>query len=73
MASMRPRLTAVHAIAGVRSGTLTRFGFLGDPAPPPDTAIAPSLRVGAMEIVRLDNDPTTPGNGYAVVTLEGGR
>jgi predicted phage baseplate assembly protein len=68
-----PVIAAVHAVAGVRSATLTRFGFLGDPAPPPGATLPASLTVGAMEIVRLDNDPAAPGNGYTVVTLEGGR
>lgn len=62
-----PIIAAVHAVTGADSVTLTRFGFLDEP-----TATA-ELPVGALEIARLDNDPTRPEHGYALVSLEGGR
>jgi predicted phage baseplate assembly protein len=68
-----PIIAATHGVAGVRSAVLKRFGFLGEPKPPAGAAIAAALTVAALEIVRLDNDPALPGNGYALVTLEGGR
>ena len=64
-----PLIAAVHAVAGVASVTLTRFGFLDQPAAVP----GPELRFGTLEIARLDNDPTHPEHGYALVSLEGGR
>jgi predicted phage baseplate assembly protein len=64
-----PVIAAVHAVAGVASVTLTRFGFLDQPAAAP----APELRFGTLEIARLDNDPAHPEHGYALVSLEGGR
>jgi predicted phage baseplate assembly protein len=64
-----PVIAAAHAVAGVASVTLTRFGFLDQPAAP----AASELSFGTLEIARLDNDPTHPEHGYALVSLEGGR
>jgi predicted phage baseplate assembly protein len=64
-----PIIAAVHAVAGVASVTLTRFGFLDQPAAAP----GPELRFGTLELARLDNDPAHPEHGYALVSLEGGR
>lgn len=63
-----PIIAAVHAVPGVASVTLTRFGFLDQPA-----AASSELRFATLEIPRLDNDPTQPEHGYALVSLEGGR
>ena len=62
-------VAAVQDVGGVTATELRRFGFVGDA----QTAQPPVLHVGPMELVRLDNDPTHPDHGYAVVTLEGGR
>ncbi len=62
-------LAAVQDVDGVTSAELKRFAFLGEPR----SALRPALHVGAMELVRLDNDPARPENGYALVWLEGGR
>jgi len=64
-----PIIAAVHAVDGVTSVTLTRFGFLDQPTVAP----GPELDFGTLEIARLDNDPTHPEHGYALVSLEGGR
>jgi predicted phage baseplate assembly protein len=64
-----PIIAAVHAVPGVASVTLTRFGFLDQAA----AAAGPELRFGTLEMARLDNDPTQPEHGYALVSLEGGR
>jgi predicted phage baseplate assembly protein len=68
-----PIIAAVHAVAGVASVTLTRFGFLDQPAGGDPPAVSPKLRFGTLEMPRLDNDPTHPEHGYALVSLEGGR
>lgn len=68
-----PIIAAVHAVAGVDSVTLARFGFLDQPAAAGSTAVGSELRVATLEIARLDNDPTQPEHGYALVSLEGGR
>jgi predicted phage baseplate assembly protein len=68
-----PILAAAHAVAGVASVTLTRFGFLDQPAGAGSPAVSPELSLGTFEIARLDNDPTHPEQGYALVSLEGGR
>ncbi len=71
-------VAALHAAPGVRSAVLTRFAFLD--APPPTAGanrrasrVPDALRVGALELLRLDNDPTRPENGFATVSLQGGR
>ncbi|WP_236978787.1 putative baseplate assembly protein [Mycobacterium kiyosense] len=68
-----PILAAVGAVAGVDSVTLTRFGFLDQPAASGSATPASPLQLGALQIARLDNDPTRPEHGYALVSLEGGR
>ena len=65
-----PIIAAVHAVTGVESVTLTRFGFLDKPAA---ASAASELRFGTLEIARLDNDPTQPEHGYALASLKGGR
>jgi predicted phage baseplate assembly protein len=63
-------LAAVQQVGGVASVALTRFGFVGDPI----TALVPgTLALGALEMGQLENDPSTPSRGYAIVTLRGGR
>ncbi len=68
-----PIVAAVQAVAGVESVTLTRFGFLHQPALAGSAPGSSGLRLGRLEIARLDNDPTEPEHGYALVSLEGGR
>jgi hypothetical protein len=62
-------VAAVHALDGVDDVALTRFSF----ADGPPHVVADTLSPAALEIVRLDNDPRTPSNGYAIVALVGGR
>jgi predicted phage baseplate assembly protein len=65
-----PIIAAVHAVTGIDSVTLTQFGFLDEPAA---ASAATELSFGTLEIARLDNDPTQPEHGYALVSLTGGR
>jgi predicted phage baseplate assembly protein len=68
-----PIIAAVHAVAGVASVTLTRFAFLDQPAAASPAAAVLNPRFAALEMARLDNDPTRPEHGYALVSLTGGR
>jgi hypothetical protein len=65
-------IAAVQGTDGVESVVAIRAGFLDDPAGPRPTPPA-SLTVGALDIIRLDNDPANPGDGYAEIDLRGGR
>ena len=69
-------VAAVRGVAGVVSVVVTRFELLERPvdlnAVPPGT-VPEWLRVGPLEIIRLDGDPVNPQNGYADLTVEGGR
>jgi predicted phage baseplate assembly protein len=65
-----PIIAAVHAVTGIDSVTLTQFGFLDEPAA---GGAATELPFGTLEIARLDNDPTQPEHGYALMSLTGGR
>jgi hypothetical protein len=64
-------VAAVQSIAGVESVVVTRLQRLG--GPPGDALERGLLQLGTLEIPRLDNDPSFPGNGRLVVNLEGGR
>ena len=68
-----PIIAAAHAVPGVASVTLTGFGFLDQPGAAASTSATPELRIATLELPRLDNDPTQPEHGYALVSLEGGR
>ncbi len=68
-----PVIAAVHGATGVASVTLTRLGFVNDPIPAASAAVPDSLALAPLELVRLDNDPSNPEHGYALVTLQGGR
>ena len=66
-------VAAAQNVDGVESVALERFSFVGEPEPLGSGTPPAALDVAGMEIVRLDNDPAHPENGYAVVSLEGGR
>jgi predicted phage baseplate assembly protein len=66
-------VAAIHGVPGVAGVTLTHLGFVGDPAPTTSAGPPELLTVGALEIVRLDNDPLAPQRGYATFSLRGGR
>jgi len=57
--------------------TVTRLRRLGDPPLAPnqlDPAVTEGiLSLGALEIPRLDNDPSFPEHGMFTLTLRGGR
>jgi len=70
-------IAAAQPVAGVQSVTVTRLRRLGDPPPAPnplDPAVTGGiLSLGALEIPRLDNDPSFPEHGMFTLTLRGGR
>ncbi|HEY6155909.1 MAG TPA: putative baseplate assembly protein [Gemmatimonadales bacterium] len=65
-------VAAAQAEGGVQSVTVTRlarqFGGDGD-----DTLQLGVLRLGSLEVARLDNDPSFPEHGTLTLTLSGGR
>ena len=67
-----PIIAAVHGVTGVQAVTLTRFGFLDEPAPAPAASVPDELVPGTLEIARLDNDRTHPEHGYALVSSRAG-
>ena len=63
-------LAAVHAVAGVQSAQVKRFGRQRQPAVSGiDTGVLP---MGRLEIARLDNDPNHPERGVLDLTFGGG-
>jgi predicted phage baseplate assembly protein len=73
-------VAAAQAVPGVQNVQVTRLERfeIGEPPPgvdmpgeevPPDAV----LRLGALEIVRLDNDPNFPENGRLNLDMRGGR
>ncbi len=69
---------AVASVPGVQSAAITAFARRYDPDPPPQRPITRRnlenglIAVGALEIVRLDNDPSQPENGILQVNVRGG-
>ncbi|MFF7726589.1 putative baseplate assembly protein [Streptomyces sp. NPDC008001] len=64
-------IAAVVAVPGVRHAGVTRLRRLHGTGPAvPDDGV---LRVGALEIARLDDDSARPENGLLDLTFEGGR
>ena len=63
-------IAEIQDAPGVTAVVLRRFGFADEP---PAASRPDVLTVGAMEVVRLDNDPLTPARGHAEIQLEGGR
>ncbi len=63
-------LAAVHAVVGVQSARVDRFGRQREPAL---SGIATGvLPMGRLEIARLDNDPNHPERGVLDLTFGGG-
>ena len=56
---------------GVRHVEVTRLERLF--GPPDDTLDTGLLRLGALEVAQLDNDPARPENGLLTLDLDGGR
>ena len=68
-----PIVAAVQDVPGVRAVVLTRLGFLGPPGARIPAHPPQRLRLRPSEIARLDNDPSAPEHGYAVLNVRGGR
>jgi hypothetical protein len=64
-------VAAAQAVAGVESVTVTRFKrLLGAATGELETGV---LRLGPLEVARLDNDPAFPEHGRLTLDLRGGR
>lgn len=64
-------VAAAQAVTGVESVQVTRFERLFEG--PNGELAAGVLRLGPLEVARLDNDPGRPENGQLTLTLGGGR
>jgi hypothetical protein len=64
-------IAVLTPIAGVRAVAVTRFKRLGDRYP--DREAEGRIDVGALEIIRCDNDPLATFNGIALVRACGGK
>ena len=71
-------VAAAQKTPGVLSATVTELRRYGDPHDPtgaiPDEAVASGiLRLGPLEVARLDNNPARPEYGRLTLVMEGGR
>lgn len=62
---------AIHKVKGVDSARVTKFNRLGKPIN--DDKKNGFIRVGNLEIIRLDNDPSLPDNGILKLNIRGGK
>ena len=68
---LSPIYAAARSVAGVDSVQVTRFTRQGDTDPVP--LAQGFMRLGRLEIARLDNDPNFPEHGVLRLTLHGGK
>jgi predicted phage baseplate assembly protein len=66
-------VAAVQELDGVASVSLTQLAFLAPGSGGPAAAVSDHLRVSATAIIRCDNNPVAKENGYAQLTMVGGR
>lgn len=68
---LSPLIAAAQAVPGVASVEASVFGRLGDPS---TNALQDGLlRLGRIEIARLDNDPNFPERGSFRLVMRGGK
>ena len=63
-------VAAAMSVAGIRSARVTELHPIG--VAPTDELTAGVLRVGLLEVIRLDNDPSIPERGVLRLVTEGG-
>lgn len=68
---LSPLYAAARTVAGVASVQVTRFHRQGQEDPTP--LAEGFMRLGRLEIARLDNDPNFPEHGVLRLTLHGGK
>ena len=68
-------VATIQGVAGVESVKTVRFMRQGDDSPEAKTEAieAGILKLGALEIGRVNNDPNFPEHGQLKLTMEGGR
>jgi predicted phage baseplate assembly protein len=66
-------VAAVQEASGVVSVLVTKLGFLKPTNDTRSTRSGETLKVSPTGIIRCDNDPASPENGQAELTLVGGR
>jgi hypothetical protein len=64
-------VAAAQSVTGVQSVVVNRLERLFQGAN--GEIESGVLEIGALEVARLDNDPSVPENGTLVLTLRGGR
>lgn len=69
--ALSPLVAAVQAIEGVEAVQVTRFTRLYDDRP--EALSSGFLPLGPLEIARLSNNPSQPGNGLLILTTGGGQ
>jgi len=70
--TLRPSavVAAVQGLPDVEDIVLNAWGFLPRPTRPQSPTAGPDrLRLGSLEMPRLDNDPVHPERGYVTVTV----
>ena len=68
---LSPFLAAARQVGGVSSVQITRFTRQGDDDPKPLSDRL--MRLGKLEIARLDNNPNFPERGVLKLTMLGGK
>ena len=63
-------VAAAMGVAGVRSTRVTELHPMG--VLPTDELTAGVLRIGLLEVIRLDNDPSIPERGVLHLVTQGG-
>ena len=66
-------VAAVQELDGVVSVSINELRFLTPGPGAAAAAVPPARDVSATAIIRCDNDPAAPENGYAQLTMVGGR
>jgi len=64
-------VAAAHAVPGVQSVTVTRLRRLGERDS--EALVTGVLKLGPLEVARLDNDPSFPEHGQLIIDIGGGR
>jgi hypothetical protein len=68
---LSPIIAAAQSVPGVASVRITTFQRQGNPSS--EALKGGELKLGSLEIARLDNDPNFPDRGVFTLNMEGGK
>jgi hypothetical protein len=68
---LSPVYAAARSVPGVISVTATQFQPQGVSSP--QNLAAGQIKLGSMQVARLDNDPNFPDHGQLILVMEGGK